>query len=362
MGLTLLENERKNDWYAIHNENTPSRLEVSLLHRWGFPSGGAILIRFSNDGEYVAVGLWITVQLYKVRTGQRIGNYVHNKEEDVPSPLGTFCFGADNQSVVTATAATVWIWDIQKGIVITKFEGPKSTISRLRVSSDGRYLASRSENGAVHIWDWKSQETLFKLSLGGPLEFSSDSKFLFVGTGSDEIVLLDSKTGAEIARFNNLLDGDAIEQIAVSTCGTYLTLSSSHMAKRYRLGHSENSSERRGEREANGLWMLECTHTISMSARETLATRTACNCYPISYRQSEIIVHNLIDQQPQFALVFRNNIDFIGELPCYSNTNATGHTVWYGPENEDFLFATEDSVDGYGHSNVWIWNCRISEP
>jgi WD40 repeat protein/tRNA A-37 threonylcarbamoyl transferase component Bud32 len=101
--------------------------------------------------------------------------------------------------------AAVVLWDLQNGKRKRVLTGYSDWVSDLAFSGDGKRLASKTQNGLVHVWDLETGKTLLQFrtpisrtwGLGLGLAFSPDGKALASGNADGTVTVWDLTSGQE---------------------------------------------------------------------------------------------------------------------------------------------------------------------
>lgn len=145
---------------------------------------------FSADGKRALSGTYWGadghLSLWNVETGQEIRRFErgHNPGDAVFS----VAFGPGETTVISGSAdSTLAVWDIETARILRRFVGHDGAVwSRIRVSSDGRYVLSASF-GDVILWDFETGGVLrhFRgFTNWGNVIFGPDEQTAFSVTGS----------------------------------------------------------------------------------------------------------------------------------------------------------------------------------
>jgi RNA polymerase sigma factor (sigma-70 family) len=191
------------------------RLSIPFPDLSGFKS-----FAFSPDGKTLAAAAGSSTRLFDTATGK----------ERVRIDRGAIGlrFSPDGATLVGAVAGAIYRWDAATGKSLIP-EGGDSPVDQIAVTADGKRVVSRGGNGDAHIWDAKTGEHLWRVSVRFQHQFalSPDGPFLvwpemdpaiefpstgFVGTTriGSRLRLMDVTTGKIDERFGGF-EGDAYD-------------------------------------------------------------------------------------------------------------------------------------------------------
>ncbi len=181
---------------AVHN---------NIIHIILFSPDGRMLISLDNFGCVVS-----DVETRKARFHIRVGD------------ISCFCVSEDGKMFAASSGNTgnVCIWSLHDGNEVNRFRAHDGRITCLKISADGKTLASGGKDGTVKLWVIPSGDLLYELkSHRGSitdLDFSAQDKVL-VSCGEDNrIILWDTRSGNEL---RSLSGHNSPLLMAKFTCG-----------------------------------------------------------------------------------------------------------------------------------------------
>jgi WD40 repeat protein len=153
--------------------------------------------------------------------------FVARKLKQFSSPVTALVLCPKGDSVIVGT----WNGDLLKvglesGKVLRNYEEHRETITALKVSPDGNYLASGSADDRLIVWDITTGEDLLTMHQGNEYDvttmaFSPDGKTIATGDGENQIKLWDADNGEAI----KVLKGhrEPVSQVAYDSKGTLIS-------------------------------------------------------------------------------------------------------------------------------------------
>lgn len=191
----------------------------------GFSSDGHTLASFSDD----CVRLWNSEDGTSRKILKPIAPFFFLPDPTLFHACPLFAFSPDNMSIAFATGSKSWaaikIWDFtsakDSGV---RLEGLADSVVAMSFSSDGKKIASVSENEAiVRVWDTETGHVLTKLKINDEwttaLTLSLDNNKLILSSTCAALQVWDlSKKTLEEAYHST----EYFLKFAVSDCGTYL--------------------------------------------------------------------------------------------------------------------------------------------
>ena len=209
---------------------------------WALPEGAIARLgrgsvrdmTFSPDGQCFAVASAIGLWLYELSTLSPIT--LCDTERGMTDSI---TFSPDNRWIVTHTCAgDIKIWDIERGVCITKVDDHgRSDISKPVFSQDGQRIAaiSFSSHGKIYVWCLHTGEQLSETEIQYsydiyPYRFTPDARLL-VGKKSERdadpeaFIIWHVETGERIGCITEY--PDEMENLRFSPNGRHLAASSS---------------------------------------------------------------------------------------------------------------------------------------
>ena len=175
--------------------------------QWQLPEGAKMRVgkgkindvKFSLDGDLLAVATNIGVWLYDARVGAEIALL-----NDKPRNIRTIAFSSDGKTLATGSwsrEGAIQLWNIDTATQISIMGESIGAVGVLAFSEDGKTLASVGSSRGLrfHVWDvdtglevshFKGQQNNFNFDV---LAISPDHRF-FAGAGGKKVFLWDTKT------------------------------------------------------------------------------------------------------------------------------------------------------------------------
>ena len=178
---------------VFHQHETRSELPEGAMARLG--KGGINVIRFSPDGQFLAVGSDVGINLYSVKTGEEVA--LPNK---TIGQVNAIAFSSDSNILAIGgyLRPTIQLWNLKTRTELPPFSIPltfrinqnipiQSAIA-LAFGVKDTVLVSVSHFGEVTYWDMNSQEIIVEHhtdddSDGNVLTLSADGRIFARGSG-----------------------------------------------------------------------------------------------------------------------------------------------------------------------------------
>lgn len=182
---------------------------------------------FSPDGSRLILTVGTNVEIFDVATGETMVKLTPSPETD---PAEYSALSADNKRAIAIFGNSVYLWDATSGAAIATLEHDYPVISatfspdgsRLLTVSQDKRLGMRNTaqgeeitvSGQVRIWDTAQGHEIISMRSTNPRHsavFAPDSGQVLISLDDTYTQLLDSATGAQIARLEGTLhpSGDA---------------------------------------------------------------------------------------------------------------------------------------------------------
>jgi RNA polymerase sigma factor (sigma-70 family) len=170
----------------------------------------------NNNGQFAAVIAEDVMHIFDANTGKEVIPLKHYWPSRV-------IYSKDGKTIVSAgSGPTIRHWDAATGKELyTDFEGHRSGVTAVSITTDGKWIASGSEN--VRIWNATTGKVERKIDVRGGvtcLAFSPDGKTVAAGGNGRVVVLCDVETGKVLQELKP--HTNSVRGLAFSSDGKYL--------------------------------------------------------------------------------------------------------------------------------------------
>jgi len=198
-------------------------------------SGRLRNIAFSEDGKYLVTAGGRGIQRWEATTGQPSDLPLDGLSRTAASMIGV-ALSRDGK-YLAAGGEIAGVWDLGTRRMIAHLQ-PDERIKTVTISSDGKYVASLSEDGTVKLFSFQTRRLALSLTAGDArLMAISPERQYFATANGDRTVRIrklpeepeePKEEGVEVARIS--LEGEA-SAMAFSRDGRYLATSSGNVAQ-----------------------------------------------------------------------------------------------------------------------------------
>ncbi|MCR4300992.1 MAG: hypothetical protein NUV51_05225 [Sulfuricaulis sp.] len=116
-----------------------------------FPPTDAQDLAFSPDGKWLMGSGWF--KLFRWRMNDETLEILPTAHRGIVKSISFDRDGRRLASIGRQTDSAVYLLDAQTGNVVTRFQSHRLCGTFVRLSPDGRYLASTSDDANIHLWD-----------------------------------------------------------------------------------------------------------------------------------------------------------------------------------------------------------------
>jgi WD40 repeat protein len=190
------------------------------------------VLAFSDDGRValLADNGWKKVTTFDIDKKKNITTL----ESLEAVSLRGAAFSPNGQNVVTYSPAdgnSLTRWNVFTGKQLKTFKGHTNIITKIKYTSDGKYMLSGSMDNTLKLWNPQTGKEI--MSFGGhsahdgieAIEFSPDDKYILSGSWDGTMKLWDLATGKELQTFRG--HTNRVQSVAFSPDSKY-ALSGSH--------------------------------------------------------------------------------------------------------------------------------------
>lgn len=141
--------------------------------------------------------------------------------------METVAFHPDGLILATGMEqGAVAVWDVKSQSCVTQFEGHAGAVKSLAFSENGFVMASGSMDGTVKVWDLRNGACLQTLAMEAPVHaVAFDYSGVYLGAGAEELRVFNSKSWSpvwsckeEVGGYHSLVFGDSAQYLFAG-CG-----------------------------------------------------------------------------------------------------------------------------------------------
>ncbi len=205
--------------HALGAEGNAVPLPHGAIARLG--TGRIMAVKYSPDGNYLAVTASLGIELYDAHTLKFIRLFSGRA-----AGVNSVAFSPDGKMLASGSVDnTIKLWDVETGSLIRTLTCHKAGGNSVVFSPDGEMLASGSTDGAIELWDAKSGSLIRTLTgytgMGNVLlvAFSPDGRMLASGSTEGTIELWDVNSGSLIRTLTGYTGMGDVLSVAFSPDG-----------------------------------------------------------------------------------------------------------------------------------------------
>ncbi len=190
-------------------------------------------ISFSSNGKtFVSGGRDGTAKIWSISEAEANRTFGKPRYDELLAKYqGVYSasFSPDGKWIAAGDGDTVRIWEAATGKTIRQWRGHDKRVLSVRFSSDGRYLATGSEDKSAKLWLAKTGENV-RVFIGHTgtvysVSFRPDGKYLVTGSQDQTAKLWEVDTGKLIHTFSGQVE--EVSCVDFSPDGKYLAMGSS---------------------------------------------------------------------------------------------------------------------------------------
>ncbi|KAK6365891.1 general transcription repressor [Exophiala oligosperma] len=187
-------------------------------------------VRFSPDGRYLAVAGQAVAWLVDLDDVAKMFELPHSGSDHADLYVRSICFSSDGKSLATASEDDiVRLWDVDNLKVRHIFEHYSQELLSVTISPDNNMIVSGFRDGSIFIDDCATGEPISSFRIKGSatsVAFSPDSHLLAVATGSSNVFICKDLRDAKVPKWNlseiTQSPTDAVYNVAFSCSGKQL--------------------------------------------------------------------------------------------------------------------------------------------
>lgn len=165
-------------------------------------------LAWSPDGQWLAAGEYRRIWLWDAKSftpGAGLTNSLVGRITALEfTPDSTTLAAADGQVALTGM---IQLWNVKESKLVTSWNAHKDTIFGLRISHNGKFLATGSADKLAKVWDLSTQKEVAKFEGHTAhvlsVAFNSDDTSLATGSADKDIKIWDLKSKEKIINLSN---------------------------------------------------------------------------------------------------------------------------------------------------------------
>ncbi len=182
-------------------------------------------VAVSPDGKWMATGTTGKIFVWDLEAGKMV-----QCVKGMVYPVFSLAFTTDSKSLILGIGNNnIELWDMESMTKTTSFFGHSSIIKDMKVSPNGKYIASLDHKNKVILWDIAKGKALreydIQTTIVHTVDFSPSGKELVIGKMEGSILFIDLATGKTVKEINNRpfnnddfvpgMSGDSVAMLAI---------------------------------------------------------------------------------------------------------------------------------------------------
>jgi WD40 repeat protein len=190
----------RGDRISIYDLSTPKRPVIGEMTT---PNDLVQSLAWSGDGKWLATGGYGHLRIWDVKSqklARDIGKLAGRVTAAAFTPDGSMLAAADGEA---SSPASIHVWQVSDGKAMANWVAHADTIFSLKISANGKFIATGAADKVAKLWDLNSHKELAKFEgHSGPVmavAFNSDTTSLATAGVDKEIKVWDLKTREQTA-------------------------------------------------------------------------------------------------------------------------------------------------------------------
>ncbi|MCG9126215.1 WD40 repeat domain-containing protein [Candidatus Poribacteria bacterium] len=179
--------------YALAHDASQSNLPEDAIRRFG--KGRITQMKYSPDGNFLAIATPIGVWVYDSQTGEEL-----NLLTGDATAVKHIVFSTDSKTIFSSSWDEVRLWDAATGYLKASIK--VNAVRSLAISPDGTTIATGSNNGSVDLWNVTTRQLIGQYightSIVSSIAFSPDNTIIATASEDKTIRIWDIHTGQSI--------------------------------------------------------------------------------------------------------------------------------------------------------------------
>lgn len=178
----------------IHNVNTGAEIHSIDAH-----ANWVTYVDWSSKEQIATCGNDMKIKLW-----DSAGNFIREMAAGHTASVSCLKFSPDGNYIASGSKdKNIIIWDVATGNIVKTLTGHTSEIKQIDITDDGTQMLSGSFDETVKLWDFPNGSLLKSFNAGGGRVFSVDfmpnsTRYITVGTSNGDVQVWDMRYGTSI--------------------------------------------------------------------------------------------------------------------------------------------------------------------